>query len=138
MKKLLFAVTLLALGSSCKKDKDKTCDLNAGSLVGSYKTTSVKYKASTSASEVDLFATYDACEKDDLVKFNSNNTVNYQDAGTVCTPPGDDTGIWALSGNTLTLDGELYTITSFDCNGMTLTNAGSTPGELTTITVVRQ
>lgn len=138
MKKLLFAIAVLALGSSCKKDKDKTCDLNAGSLVGTYKTTSIKYKASASATEVDEFASYDACEKDDLVKFNSNNTVDYIDAGTVCTPSGDDNGVWALSGSTLNLDGGIYTITSFDCNGMTLTYAGTTPGELTTITVVRQ
>ena len=123
--------------TGCKKDK-KNCDLNAGNLQGSYKVTAVSYKADATTATVDEFATWDACEKDDLVIFNSNNTVTYSDAGTVCSPDGNDTGIWSLSGDQLNLDGEIYTVSSFNCDGATFTNIGDDPGELTTITVDKQ
>ena len=137
MKKILFGILALGAMVSCKKD-EKKCDLNAANLVGSYKTTAISYKANTATAPVDEFATYDACEKDDLIIFNSNNTVTYSDAGVVCATPGNDTGVYILNGSQLTLNGEIYTITSFDCNGATLTRAGSTAGELSTITVVKQ
>lgn len=139
MRKLLgIAIAFAVALSSCKKDDDKVCDLNQSNLVGSYKATAVKYKANTSTPEVDEFATYAACEKDDLTVFNSNNTLSYVDAGTKCTPPGDGTGIWALSGSTLIIDGELTTVSSFNCSGMTITIPGTAAGELTTVTLAKQ
>ena len=137
MKKILFGILALGAMVSCKKE-DKKCDLNAANFVGSYKTTAVTYKADAATAPVDEFATYPACEKDDLIIFNSNNTVTFSDAGVVCASPGNDTGVYILNGSQLNLDGEIYTITSFDCNGATLTSAGSVAGELSTITVVKQ
>jgi hypothetical protein len=62
MKKLLGMAVVFAVAlSSCKKDDEKVCDLNQTNLLGSYKITSIKYKANTSTPEVDEFATYDAC-----------------------------------------------------------------------------
>ena len=137
MKKILFGILALGAMVSCKKD-EKKCDLNAANFVGSYKTTAVTYKADAATAPVDEFATYPACEKDDLIIFNSNNTVTFSDAGVVCASPGNDTGVYILNGSQLNLDGEIYTITSFDCNGATLTSVGSAAGELSTITVVKQ
>lgn len=138
MKKILLAVTILVAVTSCKKDKDdENCTLSSTSIVGSYKTTAVKYKASAADAEIDEFATWDACEKDDIVVLNANNSVTYQDAGISCTPSTNDTGAWLLSGSSLNIDGEIYTVTAFSCSGMTLTRAGTTVGELSTITVVR-
>jgi len=139
MKKLLGMAVVFAVAlSSCKKDDEKVCDLNQSNLLGSYKTTSFKYKADASTPEVDEFLTLPACEKDDLYVFNSNYTVNFVDAGTQCTPPGNDASVWALSGNTITIDGEIGTVTSFNCSGMTVTFLGTTAGEVTTITLAKQ
>jgi hypothetical protein len=139
MKKLLGMAVVFAVAlSSCKKDDEKVCDLNQTNLLGSYKITSIKYKANTSTPEVDVLATYDACDKDDLTVFNSNNTLSYVDAGTKCSPPTDGTGIWALSGSNLIIDGEIATVSSFNCSGMTITIPGTAAGELTTATLAKQ
>lgn len=142
MKKVILSLLVgSVLFTSCKKD-DKSCDLNATNLAGTYKITSVKYKASALVPEVEVFtnsAWYDACEKDDLTVLNANGTYNYQDAGTVCTPAGDDTGVWALAGNTLTVDGEPGNVASFSCSGMTLTQSNvQATGDLLTITFTKQ
>jgi hypothetical protein len=137
---ILSAIVLSAALVSCKKD-DKTCDLNATNIVGSYKTTAITYKADASTPAVDIFNNplfYAACEKDDIIVFNANNTLTFTDAGTACTPPNNDTGTWSLSGSVLNFDGELATVTSFTCSGMTATIAGTTAGELTTITLAKQ
>jgi hypothetical protein len=138
MKKIILSLVVLsAVFVSCKKD-DKNCDLNAGNVTGSYKITGLTYKANTATPVVDEYALFPACQKDDLIIFNANGTTTYSDAGVVCTPPGNDTGIWTLSGNSISLDGDVYVVAAFSCTGMTLTQAGPDPGELTTITVAKQ
>ncbi len=137
MKKIILSVVVISFAFlSCKKDK--TCDLNTGNFVGSYKVTSFKYKADASTPEIDEFTFWDACEKDDLVIFNANNTITYSDAGLVCTPDGNGTGIWTLSGSAINIDGQVGTVSHFDCNGTTITIAGTTAGELTTVSLSRQ
>ena len=138
MKKLVLSALILSgLLVGCKDDDDD-CDLNSGNLAGTYQITGLSYKANASATPVDIYATYDACEKDDRVIFNTNGTVTYSDAGVVCVPDGNDMGTWALSGSTLTMDGQAGTVSSFNCSGMTLSIAGATSGELTTVTLVRR
>ena len=134
----LFVLTTVLV--SCKKsDSPSSCDFNATNLVGTYKLTALTYKANTASPTVDEFATYSACEKDDLTIFNANNTTTYTDAGVVCSPAGNGTGIWAITGaNTLNVDGDNGTVTSFSCTGMTVTFAGTAAGELTTATLVKQ
>ena len=137
MKKIILSVAVVSFAVlSCKKDK--TCDLNGSSIVGSYKVSSVKYKASASAPEVDEFATWDACEKDDVITFNASNTVTFQDAGAVCVPPGDDTGIWTLVGNDLNIDGQAFKVAYFDCNSAAIQIVGPGAGETYTISLARQ
>lgn len=138
MKKIILSAAVLSFAMlSCKKS-DKTCDLSQASFVGTYKVTSIKYKADATTPEIDEFLLYDACEKDDLVIFNSNNTITFKDAGTVCTPPGDDTGIWSLSGSTINVDGQTGTVAYFDCTSTAITIAGTAVGESTTISLARQ
>ncbi len=138
MRKIIIPVLLASLAfSSCKKD-EKVCDLNATNLAGSYKVTSFIYKADAATAAIDLFATADACEKDDLIIFNANNTITFSDLGLTCTPAGDDTGVWSLSGSTLNFDGELFTISSFSCSGMTATSTGPAAGETATISLAKQ
>ncbi len=138
MKKLIICSLFLSvLATSCKKD-DKNCDLNAANFAGTYKFTALTYKANTATPPVDEFAFLDACEKDDIIIFNANNTSSYTDAGVVCVPDGNGTGTWSLTGSTALIDGEIATVASFDCTGMTLTFAGTDPGELSTITLQKQ
>ncbi|MEO6542199.1 MAG: lipocalin family protein [Ferruginibacter sp.] len=138
MKKMILSLVVLsAVLISCKKD-DKNCDLNAANFAGTYKITAWTYKANTATAPVDVMATFPACERDDLVIFNANNTVNYTDAGTLCSPPGNSTGTWLLTGNSINIDGDVYVVAAFSCSGTTLTLAGSAAGELNTITFTRQ
>ena len=138
MKKIsLIAVLLSTMLFSCKKDDEK-CELSQSAFVGSYKVTALKYKASTSTPEIDEFAILPACEKDDVITFNSNGSSTYTDAGTVCVPDGNDTGTWSLTGSTMVIDTQIATVTYFDCNGTTFTFAGTVAGELTTVSLARQ
>src|SRR5215216_3328223 len=48
-----------------------------------------------------VYDSLDACQKDNLIKFNTDKTINYIDAGTVCTPAEDDNGTWDLQGDSI-------------------------------------
>ena len=136
-KTIFFALFLSSLLFGCKKT-DKKCDLNVANFAGSYKITAIKYKASATATEQDLFASEPACSKDDIIIFNANFTTTVVDAGVKCVPPGDDTGTWSLAGSTINLDGENGTVSSFDCNSATITLVGTSQGEVTTISLAKQ
>jgi hypothetical protein len=135
MKKItaIIASALLVL-ASCKKDKHDG-DVTKENLTGTYKLAALVSKTGNQPQE-DEYAQMDACEKDDLVKFNADNTFNAVDAGTVCTPNGNDNGTWSLpSASQLTIMGQTHTIKSF--NGRTLvleytTGSGNNTYTLTT------
>lgn len=137
MKKVLLGMVVLAALASCKKD-EKKCDLNSTNILGSYKVTASVYKENNSTPEVNEFANWDACQKDDVTTLNSNGSAIATDAGTVCDPNGTYTSTWALVGDRLTIDGEVATVTSFDCGGMTVKFEGPDPGEYTITTLVKQ
>lgn len=126
---LLFGIVLSIVSTSCKKTD--SCNLTAETLVGTYKLTAAKYKASPSAQEVDLFASVNNCEKDNFFIFNSNNTFTYQDAGVLCNPASTDASGWSLTGTTLEFGGDVNTVTDFDCNSMVTTTSNSQGGVLT-------
>ncbi|HPH85280.1 MAG TPA: lipocalin family protein [Ferruginibacter sp.] len=139
MKKIILSACIMAFAFvSCKKDSDPVCELNQANLVGSYKITALKYKADATTAEVDEFATWDACEKDDITVLNADNSVTFTDAGAVCTPNGSSTGIWAFASNVFTINGQSGTVSNFSCTGMTVILNGTTAGETTTITLVKQ
>jgi len=109
--------------SSCKKDKD--CSLDSSSITGTYKVIHSYYKANSTTAEVDEYTTWDACEKDDLIKIMAGGALIFQDAGVVCTPAGDESGTWSLNGTTITVafaGGSPVTesISNFSCSGMTI------------------
>ena len=137
MKKILLGSMLLALVStSCKKD-DAKCDRNMANISGSYHLTSLKYKASSSSSEVDLYPLQDACQKDDVITLSANGVFTYTDAGVACSPNGTYSSTWSLSGNTVTIDGDASTITSFDCKTLVINKTDVGTGESSTITIVK-
>ena len=133
MKKNLIAVLAIAAlisATSCKKSEDATCTLSAATLVGTYKITSAKING------VDLFSTFEACEKDDTYTFNANGNFVTTDAGVVCSPNNNDTGPWSLTGNSLNIDGEVNTVSDFTCSGFSFTSTSG--GSVQVVTVVRQ
>lgn len=137
MKKLILSSLVFALvATGCSKNDDDDCNLSSASIVGTYLTTAARFQPSTGGGELDLLALAPACEKDDLVILNDNGVVTYQDAGVACNPNGNDSGTWSLSGNTLTMDGEAATVSSFECNTMVLKYTDGTG--VTTVTLSRQ
>ncbi len=147
MKLNRFMIVLLAailIFSSCKKKKDtnnnNNCNLTEANFLGNYKVESVTYKLSASSPDIDgTSRVFNACELDDVTTFNSNHTYTYTDAGTQCTPAGDDTGTWSLSGNNLTFDGVQQKIDTFDCTGFIISETDyDTPGDKITIKFKKQ
>jgi hypothetical protein len=121
MKKFLTTPILFFLFISCNKDDNPpTCTTTTATLAGTYKIIANTYKETPTSDEEDQYALKDACEKDDLLVLNSNNTYNATDAGIACSPPNDESGSWSLSGSNLTIDGEPVTIKSFDCKTLVL------------------
>ncbi len=115
MKKLVLSLSaLVVLATACKKDEDEPIAITKENIAGAYKLGTIKYKIGSSP-EIDITNQVDACEKDDIQTFLVNNTYNYTDAGTQCSPNGDDSGVWSLSSTTsMIIDGETFTITKFD------------------------
>ena len=125
--------------SACKKEEDNnSCTTSVASLSGTYKVVAATYTAPGLPNQ-DAYAMLDACEKDDLQVLNANGSFTYQDAGTVCNPNGTYTGTWSLSGSTITLDGEVGTIQSFNCDRLVIyASVGFITGDKLTTTLEKQ
>lgn len=145
MKRIFLCAAILGITVvSCKKEKKddsvpSPCVIGTAYIAGIYKTTAIRYKASSSAPEQDYFATLPACEKDDIIKLNVNGTADYQDAGTVCTPNGSYSGTWTLNGDLITIDGTPGSIQLFDCKKLVVSASGViVPGDNIIITYQKQ
>ena|SRR5690349_568369 len=104
-KALSLLVLCAATFSACKKDKkDDSLAVTKENLVGTYVISSIKLNGT------DVFQLYPTCEKDDQYKLNSDLTLEYKDAGTVCSSSGDFTSTWSVSGSKVTIDGEEATV----------------------------
>lgn len=124
MKKLIVLTSVLIVIFSCKKEKEppSSCTINAASISGSYKITAYTYKANAGSPEIDYYPILfpDGCDRDNVFTINSNGTYLITDAGLVCSPEGGENGPWTLVGNTIDMDGLVFTIESFDCKKMVL------------------
>lgn len=139
MKSKLLILICAAFLFSCKKDS-KTCNKDMAGIAGSYRITAIGYKASAGAAETDVLATYlDACERDDISVLNANGTLTYTDAGTKCSPAGDYSSTWSVTGSTIVIDSDSYTIQSFDCTTLVVTSSNVlAAGDQLKVTLVRQ
>ncbi len=144
MKKIIFLSILNVLFfTACKKPNvTPSCTTDAASIAGAYKITAVTYKATATSAEMDYFNTLypNACEKDDVYTFQTNGSYQIKDAGTVCSPPGDDNGTWSfVSANSLIIDGDAIVLESFDCKTLILVNTDTqVTGDRLKLTMARQ
>ncbi|MBS1549763.1 MAG: lipocalin family protein [Bacteroidetes bacterium] len=102
-----------------------------------YRVTHVYEKANAAATEVDVFQTWDQCDKDDTYDFSGGGVYIVTDAGYLCSPSNFFTGTWALSGSNITVNGVTYAISGYSCSGMTLTTNNATTGGSQRIVMVR-
>ena len=141
MKKFILITVLTSLlFISCNKP-DNTCITDTNSVSGAYKITAVTYKANASSAEADYFNTLfpEPCERDDVYTFQTNGTYQLKDAGTVCSPSGDDDGTWSVSGNSMIVDGDATVIESFNCKLLVISNSDiNTTGDKLKLTLTKQ
>jgi len=118
---LLASAALLAsaLIFSCKKSDNKNGALTVANLSGSYKLKALVWVSGNVS--VNVYDSLPACEKDDIIKLNPDLSANFIDAGVRCTPPGDATGTWKLSGDSLYIGANAGKISSFDGTTLVIT-----------------
>ena len=138
MKLIITTLAITFLLGSCKKETTPTCSLSPSSLNGEWTITAATYKATSTATPVDDYASWTVCDKDDLYVMDANNTFSIERSPTCGTP---DQGIYTLTGNNIILSinsggGDLIgVISNFTCNSFILTETiDSATGESETYT----
>src|SRR5688572_28148875 len=79
------AIASVAMFSSCKKDDKSRTELLTSS---NWKIVSDQEKAGTGAWE-EYIDDYDACQLDNFIKFNTDNSVDFNEGPTKCDPTDD-------------------------------------------------
>jgi hypothetical protein len=118
----------------CKKDHPGP-EITIASISGTYALTGLTWEYG--GMSYSMYDSLDACEKDNLIRLNSDRSANFIDAGTVCAPPEDDNGTWFLSSDSLYLGGDGTKIKSFDGKLLILTGSPE-PGVNATTTLAKQ
>lgn len=123
MKKITLIIAALAFLTiaSCKKEEEKKSKTDY--LTSSpWKMTGLT--VDLGAGPVDIFATIEACEKDDTQKYNVGGTGLESEGATKCDPadPQSEPFTWAFAaGETqLVIDGETATINTLDANTLSI------------------
>jgi hypothetical protein len=141
MKQNIFYASAIFLGSfvffSCKKNADTNSNITVESLSGTYALKALTWTYGGTTHNV--YDSIEVCERDNLIKLNTDKTVNFIDAGTVCAPPADDNDTWSLSGDSLYLGATAAIIKSFDGTTLVITgNADGNSGVIGTTTLQKR
>jgi hypothetical protein len=109
MKKTILALSLLAtLFTACKKDDDEEpaqITPTKENLTASYKMTAMTWAGVNVFNNANESSNlFEPCERDDVYQLKSDFTATLTDAGTVCSPSNSGTGLWSLSGTTITIE----------------------------------
>lgn len=110
----IIVVAIMIAFSSCKKDSDAPAAVTTTPTeyltAGNWLTTAITITPGVDIGNgvllTDLFSTLDACEKDDLLKFNSDGTVTADEGALKCDPNDPQSvndGSWSLSSDNKTL-----------------------------------
>lgn len=121
MKKILFATLILSsLFIGCSKDdkEDVKQPTKTELLTAHYwqaTALTVDPPLSIGGTQIsDFYAQLENCSKDDLEKYNTNNTVTYDEGPTKCDPtdPQTQTSPWSFNSDEtiLTINGESYKV----------------------------
>jgi hypothetical protein len=130
-----FFIVLLTV-ISCQKEENLNTEITVASLSGTYGLTALTW--TYGGTTYNIYDSLDACDRDNLTKLNTDMSLNFIDAGIVCSPPTDDNGEWSLSGDSLYFDNLAVKIESFD--GTTLVLSGHPVNEplVSAVTTLRK
>lgn len=130
-----FIVVLTVI--ACQKEEDSNTEITVASLSGTYGLTALTW--TYGGTTYNIYDSLDVCERDNLMKLNTDMTVNLIDAGTVCSPAENDNGQWSLSGDSLYIDNNGAKIESFNGTILVLTgDVASAPGATGRTTFTKQ
>lgn len=99
--------------TACSKSDDGPVTPSVESISGSYKVGSVTIINGTARQDV-LSEYFDTCEKDDILQLKNDKSYANVDAGVVCNPSNAYTGTWDVLGGKIIIDGDDYTIKSYN------------------------
>ena len=138
---LAITAVLLFIGfTACKKSQSTSNAKTVQNLAGSYNLTALVWTQGIIS--VNVYDSLIPCEKDNVIQLNTDLTVNFHDAGIVCSPPLDANGHWRLSANadSLYLDTTASFIKSWDGKTLVLTGyvSGSGNAVIGTSTFVKK
>ena len=130
-------VGFLFLISSCTKFEDMSSERTVANIAGTYQLTG--FTKTINDITYNAFDTMSACQKDNLVRFNTDMTAEFIDAGTTCSYATSRTGTWYLENGCIFLDGEALWIKNFNGKTLALTAVSTTdPGVLNFTTWVKK
>lgn len=126
---------------ACSKSESTTNDhpLTVEGLSGTYAVKGIII--SFGGINYNAFDTLDDCEKDNLVQFNTNKTVNFIDAGTVCSPAEDSSDTWDVRNDSIILGSAPGSkINSYDGTTLVVTTSADAyfAGAVSTTTLQKQ
>ncbi len=131
MRKIVLSASAIALFlviNACMKSTNTTNAKTVQNLSGSYNLKGLT--ANVLGTILNLYDSLPACERDNVIKLNTDMSAQFIDSGTVCVPPSDSTGTWSLSQNTDTIyiAGSASFIKSWDGKTLVLNNAEQISG----------
>ena len=135
----LFAGLAFSAVIACSKSGSSDHPLTVESISGTYALKAVIL--SYGGVNFNIYDSLEACEKDNLIKFNTDKTVNFIDAGTICSPSEDDNDTWDVRNDSIILGSSPSgKIDSYDGTTLVVTASGDDyyPGAVTTTTLQRQ
>ncbi|MBS1599422.1 MAG: hypothetical protein JST75_14445 [Bacteroidetes bacterium] len=111
---LLAAMFVVAIIGSCKKSSSSNSSaITKENIAGSYMLTGVTVTVPPFPAQ-SVLDSVPSCQRDDIIKLNTDLTMQNIDAGTKCVPPSDFTSTWSLSGTAITVDTLSGTVKSFN------------------------
>ena len=130
-------LSILLIVGGCTKNQDMSSERTVANIAGTYQLTG--FTKTINDITYNTFDTMSACQKDNLVRFNTDMTAEFIDAGTPCSFATSRSGTWNLVSGCIFLDGEALWIRNF--NGKTLalsTVSANDPGVLNFTTWVKK